>query len=85
MVHPVALICFSGKDVRDMHHGMYGYFDNITRVSVCSFMHKTPLISLSRVTMPSAGHLFLKAECTGAIASPKNVSPVSEQERLTFA
>lgn len=38
MVHPVALICFSGKDVRDMHHGMYGY--NITRVSVCSFMHK---------------------------------------------
>lgn len=21
MVHPVALICFSGKDVRDMHHG----------------------------------------------------------------
>ena len=40
MVHPVALICFSGKDVRDMHHGMYGYCDNITRVSVCSFMHK---------------------------------------------
>ena len=22
MVHPVALICFSGKDVREMHHGM---------------------------------------------------------------
>ena len=32
MVHPVALICFSGKDVRAMHHGMYGYFDNIMGV-----------------------------------------------------
>lgn len=34
MVHPVALICFSGKDVREMHHGMYGYFGNITLESV---------------------------------------------------
>ena len=23
MVHPVALICFSGKDVHEVHHGMY--------------------------------------------------------------
>ena len=40
MVHPVALICFSGKDVCVMHHGVYGYFDNITLESVCQFMRK---------------------------------------------
>lgn len=30
MVHPVALICLSGKGVREIHHGMYGHFCNIT-------------------------------------------------------